>query len=123
MPGQRKQYIIFVCDGPKCSARRASTTPVTCTIDIDAASNEPIANTPRQMDGSFEISPFGGALCWFCGPQCVKDYLDYKYVKPKFPPGVETGSLDPSAGQGPIGQAAFKKIPDIADYPSIGGGK
>lgn len=119
MSGQRKQYVIFVCDGPKCAARHNGSSPTNCTIDIDEASNNPLS-TPRQMDGSFEVSPFGGAVSWFCGQQCLKDYLDYKYVRPKFPPGVETGGLDPSAGQKPVGQAAYKKIPDASDYPTIG---
>ena len=121
MAGELVEIIKVTCDGPRCASRNGDK-PVNFMINKQAADKDPISNIPEEFVRGFDLAPFGGPTKWFCGPRCLKDFLDYAYVVPKtprqlaaeakLPPGLEKQAPPPP----PYDKAAFSTAPSEPGY-------
>lgn len=78
--------VTIVCAGPRCAVRHDTENPVTITFNEEQVKKDANA-LPDEYARLLQlvITPFSPEQLPFCGPSCLRDYLQYAYVEPKSP--------------------------------------
>ena len=77
--------VTVVCDGPHCASHN-NGAPVTLTWkDEEVAENHEALPDAAARLIRVQFGMFAKQLHEFCGPRCLRDYLDYSYVPPLSP--------------------------------------
>lgn len=92
--------ITITCAGPKCQARNQRPEPFSVTWTEEEVAKDPL-KLPDAFFGMIKlgVDPTKPQELVFCGPQCVRDYLQYSYMPPQPPRIALENAKKEQAGQ------------------------